>query len=229
MRPVLAIPTLGRPHLRACVESIDIDVRLLIIANGGHDWDWLPEDAWLLQPPNNLGVAASWNLAIKCYPSEPYWLIANDDTIFAPGDLSALLQRTESGEYGWVGINGDWRAFGLTAATVRAVGWFDEQFVPCFVEDADYERRCTLAGVRWGFITGETTHAGSACLRDHGHDNARTYPLNVQYYLDKWGTGIRQSGGYDTPFDQGHPLPCGPSLSRLREQAWRDPDRGTRP
>jgi hypothetical protein len=221
--PVLAIPTLGQPYLRECIESIDIPVRLLIIANGGDDWDWLPEDAWLLQPPNNLGVAASWNLAIKCYPAEPFWLIANDDTVFAPGDLQRLV---DSDEYGWTGVNGDWRVMKLTAETVETVGWFDENYVPCFVEDADYERRCDIAGVPWGSISGETTHAGSATLRVHGHDNRRTYPSNVEYYRQKWGVSmVRMPGGYTTPFDNGCDRTPTLRLSRLRELRWSGPDR----
>lgn len=222
MPPVLAIPTLGKPHLEQCLTSIDIPVRLLIIGNGEVDYCMLDEvtadweyDYWVLDPPNNLGVAASWNLAIKCYPSEPSWLIANDDTVFAPDELQQLLDD----ERDWVGVI-DWRVFKITAQAIERVGWFDEDFAPIYCEDADYERRCDLAGVRWGFIEGETTHDGSACLRDHRRDNDRTFPRNVQHYRDKWNVGVRGRGGYDTPFDGRLPVAGGPSLRRLRAAVW---------
>ena len=213
MAPVLAIPVINRPDLlRRAIESIDTDVRLLVIDNSGEGitHEVIPDDTWLIEPPSNLGVAASWNLAIKCYPTEPYWLIANADTEFAPGDLQRLA---DSDEYGWTGINGDWRAMKLTADTIERVGWFDEDFAPIYCEDADYERRCDLAGVRWGFIEGETSHAGSVCLQDHRDDNARTYPSNVAHYEAKWGTGVRGAGGYSTPFDRGFPVAHGPTCA----------------
>ena len=221
MTPVLAIPTLGRPHLADCLASIDIPVRLLVVGNGPVDHDSLPEDAWLVDLPHNLGVAASWNLAIKCFPQEPYWLISNDDVAFAPGDLARLCGEME--RYGWVGIR-DWRAFALAAETVERVGFFDENHHPIYCEDPDYERRCDLAGVPWGFIEGDTTHAGSACLREHRRDNERTYPANVAYHLAKWGVQqVRQPGGFRTPFDRGGQVSdWALDLSRLRDQSWPD-------
>ena len=214
MTPVLIIPTLGAPHLRACVESIDIPTRLIVIANGGSDYDWLPDDAWLIDLPGNIGYSAAVNLGIKATLSEPYWLVANDDVVFAPGDLDRLIDDARD----WVGIR-DWRVFKLTDRAVDLVGWWDESFHPVYCEDADYERRCDLAGVSRGFIDGGTTHAGSSCLRVHRDDNARSYPLNVQHHIDKWGVGPRGGGGHPAPA-----TPPLPSLSHLRARAWR-PDR----
>ena len=228
MAPILAVPVLNRPDLLArCLASIDIDVRLLVIDNSGAGLAhrYLPDDAWLLEPPNNLGVAASWNLAIKCYPTEPFWLISNADTEFAPNDLARLVA---SEGYGWTGLAGDWRAFKLTASTVERVGFFDENYVPIYCEDADYEYRCTLAGVRWGFIQGDTKHAGSVCLDDHRRDNDRTYPDNVEYFRRKWAMSVRGPVGRSTPFGRGGSVADGtqPSLSRLRANTWRRPNGG---
>lgn len=224
--PVLAIPVLGEPEMfRRCIESIDIDVRLVVIDNSpdGFTWDIVPDDAHVIDMPGNLGFPASVNLIIKTLPHEPYWIVANADTTFAPGDLGRLISVTAAGELGWVGIN-DWRVFGVTADFVERVGFMDEWFHPCYCEDADWERRATLAGVRWGFIEGETEHVGSVSLREHQFDNARSYPRNVRYFRDKWAVpAVRAEGGCDTPFDGGgSPAETTtPPLSRLREQAWR--------
>ena len=223
---ILAIPVLDNPDIfKRCLDSIDADVQLVIIDNSGESMTWgiAPDDAHIIEPPANLGFSASVNLVIKATPREDAWLFANADTEFAPGDLHRLLQHTASGGWGWVGLT-DWRAFGLTAETVQRVGLWDENFIPCYCEDADYEHRCTLAGIRWGFIEGDTTHVGSVSLRLHYEDNQRSYPENVRYYCDKWGVpGVRAPGGFTTPFDRGGSLADGtaPDLSRLRRLSWR--------
>jgi hypothetical protein len=226
VKPVLAIPYLaGQDELRACLASIDADVRLVVIDNspGSDAWDIVPDDAHVIDMPGNIGYPASINLVIKSLPKEPYWLFANHDVVFAPGDLQRLIGATESGDWGWVGIR-DWRVFGLTAETVERVGWWDEAFVPCYCEDADFERRCTLAGVRWGFIEGETSHVGSAVIKgDHRYAraNARSYPANVRYFCEKWGvSGVRGNGGHAAPFDGARPADAPPPLSRLRDLSW---------
>lgn len=225
MTPVLGIPCISRPDLlAACIASIDIPVRLAVIDNSpdGAMRAVTPEWAAYTKPLANLGVAASWNEIIRAYPDEPYWLIANADTAFGPGDLQALCEADPS--LGWCGMNGDWRVFRLTRETVRRVGFFDAGGFPvCFCEDADYERRCDLAGVPWGFINGGATHVGSATLQDPAYAarNARTYPAHVAYYQAKWGTGVRAAGGYDTPFDAGGDVSEWTlDIDRLAELRW---------
>lgn len=222
MTPVVIIPTLGKPHLRDAIESIDIPVRLCVIANGGaipgYDFELLPgEDDWLIDLPHNIGYAAAVNLGIKCYPDEPYWIVMNDDVVLAPGDLQRLSDTTD---YGWVGIN-DWSVQKLLADTVDRVGFMDENFHPAYADDCDYERRCDAAAVRWGFIKGETRHAGSLCLREHRADNARSYPSNIAYYQAKWGAPVRVPGGFATPFDRGTDWTPPLDLRRLRANRWR--------
>lgn len=218
---VLAIPFLtGEADLRRCLASIDADVSVVVIDNSVEGLAE-PTSAWVMEAPHNIGVAASWNLAIKAYPQEPFWLIANHDTVFAPGDLDRLI--TEMGKPGprWVGMNGDWRVFGINAECVERVGWFDERFHPVYLEDCDYERRCTLAGVPWYFIEGGATHVGSASIKDphYGARNAVTYPANRQLYREKWGGEPRSSETFTEPFD-GHGTMEGCDLKRLRELAW---------
>jgi GT2 family glycosyltransferase len=227
MMPVLAVPFLTGEHdLRRCVGSIDTPVRLLVIDNsdaGLPDIRPLDGEVFVIELPHNLGVAASWNLAIKCYPHEPFWIIANHDTVFAPGDLDRLITEMRTPGPRWVGMNGDWRVFGINAECVERVGFFDEQFVPVYCEDCDYERRCTLAGVAWYFIEGGTTHVSSASIREPRYSlgNARTYPANRAYHVAKWGGEVRGGERFTTPFDQGGDVgDWRLDLRRLRDQAW---------
>lgn len=221
---IIGIPFLNRRDmLDECLDSIDIEARVIVIDNGGLCAD-LPDEIEVIQPPSNLGVAASWNFVIRTTPAEPWWCLLNADTVLASGDLARLA--TEMAEPGprWVGMNGDWRVMGVNAECVETVGFFDESFVPIYCEDADYEYRCSLAGVPWYFLDGGATHAGSATIRSDAlcaARNRRTYPENVAYYERKWGGSLRGGEKFTTPFDAGGSVrDWNLDLRRLRELAW---------
>jgi GT2 family glycosyltransferase len=224
--PVLTVPFLtGGDQLLECIASVEPDkCRVMVIDNSESGVpEGLPDDVWVVSLPHNLGVAASWNLAIKCHPQEPFWLIANHDTVFTPGDLPRLVAEMERPGPRWVGMNGDWRVFGINGEAIERVGWFDESFVPIYCEDADYEYRCALAGVPWYFIEGGATHVGSASLREprYREANARTYLSNRSYYARKWGGDIRGGEMFTTPFARGGSVSdWTPDLRRLRDNAW---------
>jgi GT2 family glycosyltransferase len=231
MAPVLGIPVISRPDLlRTCLESIDLPVRLVVIDNSGTGalGDVAADyDALIVEPAANLGYTASVNHIIRSFPDEPYWLIANADVAFGPGDLARLCE--EPG--GWVGINGDWRVFKLTAETVDRIGFWDEAGFFNYCSDADYERRCDLAGIDRHYLTGQTSHVGSATIQEarYGAHNRRSYPAEVAYYHAKWGVPVRGEGGFTTPFDEGGHLGAWRlDLSHLRQVAWHDRDGGPR-
>jgi len=225
MVPVLAVPVLNRPDLlAACLGSIDIPVRLVVIDNSGTGeladvaLDVRP-DAIVVEPPTNTGYTRAVNDIIRAFPHDPYWLVSNADVVFGPGDL----QRLCDGAAGWLGVNGDWRVFKLTADTVARVGLWDENFFN-YCSDADYERRCDLAGVTREFIEGTTTHIRSVVIAEarYGADNRHSYPAEVAYYASKWGVPVRASGGFTTPFDEGgHVGDWRYDLSIVRQTHWR--------
>ena len=166
--------------------SSDLLVALAVSGNGN------VLDYWVSQPAKNLGVAASWNYGIKQHVNDGIWFIANVDTEFGSGDLAALLKSADfdfqMSVPSWIGINGDWRVFALNIWMIRLIGWFDENFVPIYCEDADYERRAFLAKVPARYLTGTSTHVGSATINSsHAMRarNDRTYALNVEYYRSK--------------------------------------------
>jgi len=239
--PAFIIPVINRfDLLTRCIESIDHPVReLLVIDNSDRsEAENYVMDAveanpqldttaqvWVISPRRNLGVAASWNLGIRQFPSEKWWCIANADTRFAEGDLARLCAEMTHPGARWVGMAGDWRVFGLAGSVVRKVGWFDENFHPIYCEDADYERRCTLAGVPWYSLPGESSHIGSVSWKSDdqgGRNNARTYPENVAYYVRKWGAPPRSGEHFSTPFDAGGSLADWRlDIDRLRDLEWR--------
>jgi GT2 family glycosyltransferase len=222
--PVLGIPVINRPDLlEACLASIDADVRLVVIDNSGTGdlGDVAAEsrpDALIAEPATNLGYTASVNHIIRSFPHEPFWIVSNADVVFAPGDLQRLID--EPG--GWVGI-GDWRVFKLTAETVERVGFWDDAGFFTYCSDADYERRCDLAGIDRHFIEGATSHVGSVAIKEarFGAHNRHSYPEEVRYHHTKWGVSVREQGGYSTPFNQGgHLGDFRADLSALRRVSW---------
>lgn len=76
MAPVLGIPVISRPDLlRACLASIDLPVRLVVIDNSGTGelGDVAAEyGALIVEPAANLGYTASVNHIIRSFPDEPY-------------------------------------------------------------------------------------------------------------------------------------------------------------
>ena len=229
--PLLAIPVINRPDLlERLLASIDVvPDRVLVIDNSPAGLEFtvpaqLEPVLYIDAPPANLGVAGSWNHAIKTHPEAPWWCIANADTEFGPGDLDALAFEMEQGGPRWVGINGDWRVFGLSFEAVEEVGLFDENYHPIYCEDADYERRCDMEGVAWYSITGTSTHEGSAAYRSderYARANARTYPANVAYHVAKWGGSPRGGERYPTPFNSGASVASWSlDIRRLRDQRW---------
>jgi GT2 family glycosyltransferase len=228
--PLLAIPCINRPDLlERCLASIDIvPGRVLVIDNSpdGLDYavpDHLRDVLYHDAPPSNLGVAASWNHAIVTHAHLDWWAIANADTEFRPGDLGRLAEEMAKGGPRWVGMNGDWRVFGLSFEAVETAGLFDANYHPIYCEDADYERRCSLAGVPWYFIEGGATHVGSAAFTSderYARANARTYASNVAYHRAKWGGGPRDER-FTSPFDSGAPVSAWTlGLRRIRDNAW---------
>lgn len=233
MIPLLAFPVLNRPDLlRRAVASIDEPVdRLLVIDNsivgGMADGLEVPDcvrELWVVEMPDNLGYPASCNFAIRTHPERPWWAIANVDILFAPGDLGRLAALMDD-PAPLIGGIVDWRVLAMNAAAVDAVGFLDENYHPCYVEDCDLEYRAKLAGVPMVAIPGETSHVGSVCYADNSNRrfNERSYPANRAYHVAKWGGDIRGGETFTTPFDRGGSIRDWTlDRRRLAELRWRD-------
>lgn len=216
MIPVLIVPCLRADLVERMVASVDVPVgRWIILANGAE-----VKAPGTVHLPANLGVAASWNLGMKLSADAPWWFITNDDIVFAPGDLARLCDAMTDGEL--VTLDG-FAAFGISRDTVERVGLFDENYMPAYVEDCDYEYRCRLAGVPIVPIPSNLLHSRSSTidLPEYRRQNARTYPENVAYHVAKWGGPPRGGERFDSPFDGGGaPDEWVVSLERRNRLAW---------
>ena len=232
MIPVLIVPILNGPdRLVRLLDSIDVPVARVTVIDNGDVVDRLiggrsmyPFVIHVVKPGANLGVAASWNLGIKCSSKAPYWVILNHDLVPGPGDLARLEAAVEpraNAVYYMLGM----ACFAVTPATIAKVGWFDENFIPAYDEDLDYSRRCDLAGVERIEAGFSGQHVGSATIYADGGSlrllNHLTHVQNDKYYATKWG-GRKQGGEtFVSPFGVGEGVSAWTlDIERLRRQTW---------
>ena len=146
MIPILSVPVLNRYDLLdASLDAVDFSVgEILIINNGTEIYQPKRKDlnVRVLNLPSNLGISASWNLAIKLYPHESFWVFASADTVWRPGGLEKLFNT--SGKSRLVTTHRGFCAFSLGEDLVRGVGLFDEYFYPYLFEDSDYAERVRI-------------------------------------------------------------------------------------
>lgn len=210
MIPVLIVPILGgEARLRRMLESIDCGIdRLIVIDNGARVRD-LPQVAteqYVIYSPENLGVAASWNLGIKMTPSAPWWLIANYDLVWPEHSLARMAAAARQDALVLSAGTPPWCAFALGDKVVESVGLFDEAFYPAYFEDNDYERRVQAAGMPIVRSDVYVQHANSSTLAEHANRNHVTFPENGTYFGEKVAEGDYSEGGW--------------SLARRRRLSW---------
>jgi len=143
MIPVLSIPVLNRYDLLdENLSLIDYPIKeILIINNGKEVYEPKRKDLNIrvLNLPSNLGMAGSWNLTIKLYPHEEYWMFSSVDTHWIPGSLEKLHDL--SGKSKIICTSEGFSCFSVGECVVREIGLFDEYFYPIIHEDDDYRER----------------------------------------------------------------------------------------
>jgi GT2 family glycosyltransferase len=224
--PVIGIPYINQERLLArLLDSIPDDLYDVI-----HIIDNSPDGLHVTQKPRvivtrmhrNIGVGAAWNLIIKAHPFERWWAILNSDVEVDRENLERLIAGMKVHDLCY--LNG-MAAFGIRASCVEKVGWFDENYVPAYCEDIDYDYRCRLLGVHIEVVGRVVEHYGSATLKgskQYQRENGRSYPANRRYYGEKWG-GFVGEETYTTPFDRGgSPRDWSLDMRRLSSLSWKE-------
>jgi GT2 family glycosyltransferase len=166
--PNLTVPTLTRHDLLGrLLGTVDVEVgHLLIVDNSGVGFE-VPDGPWgratVLRMPGNLGVAGSWNLAIRTFWADDLVFVCADDVTLPPGSLSGLATIASAETLTLSGTWPYWCLFAVGQRFVEKVGLFDERFYPAYYEDKEMEWR---AGRLGGRIVTSTVQVG--------HDNAST-------------------------------------------------------
>lgn len=203
---MLVVPTLTRHDLlQRMLGSVDGRVdHLVVIDNSGRGVD-LPDGPWeestLLVMPSNLGVAASWNLAIKMAHRDPFVMIASDDMWWPEGAMEGLASASGEDRLVVSETWPHWCAFTIGMGVVSKVGLFDEGYYPAYYEDTEYERRMAQNGVE-RLLGPAVGHDNSSTLKTPGANWNRGSSLGANERLYQSG----EHGGFD-PY-------------RWRNQAW---------
>ena len=165
--PVLGALVVRQPKwVKKQIESVDFPVKNYIIFNNNgkgeiteeldkivaeHQNNKLIDNLQVCHLPQNIGIAGGWNLIIKSFMMEPYWLIANDDVSFGKGFLKEMCEKAKDHTVGMIhGFEGDfegigsWNVFLLKDWVVQQIGLFDENFYPAYCEDSEYIMRIFL-------------------------------------------------------------------------------------
>jgi len=216
---ILIVPVLNRYDLlNRMIRSIDKKIyKLLIIDNGAETSETneqivcdnpLVEDLHVLPMPNNLGVAASWNLGIKLLPFEPVWFFSSADTVYEPGALEEL-SKAKTNEISLAADFPYWQTFAIGEEVVKKIGLFDESIYPIYFEDTEYIWRAEKAGVPMVRLNVQTKHDNSSTIKSNAafsNRNNETYSSNQKYFNEKKSRADYSSGHWD--------------LNRVRSNFW---------
>lgn len=175
-------------------------------------------NVWLYPYGVNRGLARSWNEGLyNAYrDSCDAALIANDDALAGPGDVQRIVQAALAHPdcYLIQGTGIDLREkrrgkmhlalAAINPIALETIGYFDTAFEPIYYEDQDYYRRAELAGLK-DFVAADTAivHAGSKSLYEVAGQkelHQRTFGLNQEYYIGKWG-GLPGQETYTRPWN----------------------------
>ena len=215
MIPVLAIPVLNRYDLLdQNLDLIDYPIKeILIINNGKEKYISKRPDLNIrtLNLPSNLGMAGSWNLTIKLYPHEKYWMFSSADTHWIPGALEQM--HNISGPDKLVMTTEAWSAFSIGEDMIRNVGLFDEYFYPIYFEDNDYYERVMRSSMKNGYISSNiqvnAPHGPSQTIRSDDNlrtKNDETFLKNKTYFDSKVDDNFKSVGIWN--------------IDKRRDQEW---------
>lgn len=229
--PLIVVPIVNGFHwLQRLVDSIDYPVdELFVIDNNGRGEliESLSDLAktkhkfvkkiTICHLPHNIGCSGSWNLAIKCYMTLPYWIIVNNDVAFTPGLLQEIVEKSKDDNYGIIkGKEFQWDLFLIKDWVIEKCGLFDENFYPAYLEDCDYYIRLLKQNVSICHLQNKHLHG------DNGYEvsGSQTWRLdssiaeklhsahhkNFTYMSEKWGSNWRDSNWeyhpWETPFNK---------------------------
>jgi len=239
--PVIGVPIVnGTRWLEKLIQSIDYPVdNLFIINNSGNEkikiqLEELRYESFLNENikklhithlPSNLGVPAAWNLIIKSFLMEPYWIISNHDVSFTPGlleeiatiaqDKDVSLIHPRAGEF----YTGTYDLFAITEIGIKIIGLFDENLYPAYGEDSDFIMRIknldpkTIKGLKNKYFHGnEIATEGDESYYKNAQQTKKEDPqlieklekvnfINYEYLNKKWGEDWRVVNPYKKPFN----------------------------
>lgn len=156
--------------LQAMLDSIDHQIgHAIIIDNGGGCPDLRCEQIdriSIVRMPANLGVPTAWNLGIQMEPMADYWLMSQDDIIWAPGGLARVAEQSGP-EILTLDMEGKrpFSSFTVGSQVIQTVGMFDESYFPLGGDDTNFHKRCHRYRIQERDISGAFLPELSATIK----------------------------------------------------------------
>lgn len=213
------IPVTNQPDLvKEKIELVEDKSKLILINNFDNEEvaslcnEAENNGAEVHNYPEQLGVAASWNIGLKKLEQDCDLIVILSTSICFDKPFESLLDEISKYEKrkpaGMYYCNSDlhFHCFVITRQGLEVNGYFDENFWPIYLEDRDYRYRAGLNKLVIVSLN-ETgiahSHGGSLAIKkdsrlmNHQLANSnRTYP----YYKAKWG-GMTGQEVFTRPFN----------------------------
>lgn len=240
MIPLLGVLVLNRADLlERMIASIDYPVDKLAIVQNTSSKEvssiidkicqtshQFINSIYVERPFRNIGCAPGWNSIIKGFPECDHWIIANNDTLFLPGDLEKYEKlHQENPEALILAANKSFSCFLISHMVLNELGLFDENIFPIYNEDIDYMIRANKAGVPVIPINSEIgeSNNGSWTIRSsesYANSNRITQQENKKYVSNKWGPNNEYTSPWkNSDYSMGH-WQYDPYLRRQQSAAW---------
>ena len=199
---VLLVPCLGLDVslIERLARSVDFPIKYKVAINNGKigaldDFKTRHPDWTVVDMGKNLGCAGSWNMAPEIFPTEPCWLISNDDQEFQPGCLERICnvadEHAKDHDIIYVNEFDAYDMFVWTAKGVKDFGTFDENIFPIYLEDYEYRARLKAGYGKPFRMLGHmpVKHGKPNAAGKPYHDLLESCkPFNESYLFRKWGT-----------------------------------------
>jgi len=199
----IVIPFYSNIHLlRNIMKQMDINWNhILIVDNSplGEAKEFEGKGATILYYPENIGVAKSWNLALK---GKCDWTFFVSNNAAFPNGFSEVLVSLNQAGPDCMLTDLAWHCNAISKDLVAKIGYFDENFYPAYYEDTDYYHRMCLAGIS---VAENPVVSIPAMTMRQANSLEAGLKLNFQalaeYYKEKWG-GYPGEEKFDKPFNK---------------------------
>lgn len=211
MRPAVVILSKNIDNLRVSLSAVqdhEPGMRIIVVDDGLLE---RPGGALYARGAKPFVFARNANIGIDAACDADVILLNDDAVLTTPGGFTAMQKAWEANqEYGVLasscntvgninqhrqaddGIRDEPRQLCfvcvlLPRPTIDRIGLLDERFVGYGMDDDDYSRRVTMAGLKLGVYDGCFVDHGSLVSTYRGKVGGGDYRPNLKLFIDKWG------------------------------------------
>jgi len=205
---LVGIPTINRADLlnEALAHYFEdfASTEIVICDNGNQDIITREKMFVIYRPPQNLGVAGSWNM-IMDYADRlgfTHVLMLNDDIMLGRTGYEINLLIEQNLEVPFINSYQNWCSFILRVDAWKQVEGFDTEFFPAYFEDNSFCYKMRLQNMErvHTFELNPLVYRNSMTIAKEPSLN-NNFMRNRQVYIDMWG-GLPNEEKYTTKYNQ---------------------------